>query len=172
MIRLQLDSTRQGTRKTKNRSEVSGGGRKPWRQKGTGRARQGSIRATQWRGGGIPLGVGPRDYTFKINKKERVIALKSALSSKVQEKALVVVDSFNMESTKTKDAIKMLEGLKLDNKILFVTSDDAENLYLAVRNLPNVLVIYADEVNCYDLVNADVVVMDEAVVSKLEEVLK
>ena len=172
MIRLQLDSTRQGTRKTKNRSEVSGGGRKPWRQKGTGRARQGSIRATQWRGGGIPLGVGPRDYTFKINKKERVIALKSALSSKVQEKALVVVDSFNMESTKTKDAIKMLEGLKLDNKILFVTSDDAENLYLAVRNLPNVLVIYDDEVNCYDLVNADVVVMDEAAVSKLEEVLK
>ena len=172
MIRLQLDSTRQGTRKTKNRSEVSGGGRKPWRQKGTGRARQGSIRATQWRGGGIPLGVGPRDYTFKINKKERVIALKSALSSKVQEKALVVVDSFNMESTKTKDAIKMLEGLKLDNKILFVTSDDAENLYLAVRNLPNVLVIYADEVNCYDLVNADTVVMDEAAVNKLEEVLK
>ena len=172
MIRLQLDASRQGTRKTKNRSEVSGGGRKPWRQKGTGRARQGSIRATQWRGGGIPMGVGPRDYTFKINKKERVLALKSALSSKVQEKALVVVDSFNMESTKTKDAIKMLEGLKLDNKILFVTSDDAENLYLAVRNLPNVLVIYADEVNCYDLVNADVVVMDEAAISKIEEVLK
>ena len=172
MIRLQLDASRQGTRKTKNRSEVSGGGRKPWRQKGTGRARQGSIRATQWRGGGIPMGVGPRDYTFKINKKERVIALKSALSSKVQEKALVVVDSFNMESTKTKDAIKMLEGLKLDNKILFVTSDDAENLYLAVRNLPNVLVIYADEVNCYDLVNADVVVMDVPAVNKIEEVLK
>ena len=172
MIRLQLDASRQGTRKTKNRSEVSGGGRKPWRQKGTGRARQGSIRATQWRGGGIPLGVGPRDYTFKINKKERVLALKSALSNKVQEKTLVVVDSFNMESTKTKDAIKMLEGLKLDNKILFVTSDDAENLYLAVRNLPNVLVIYADEVNCYDLVNADVVVMDEAAISKIEEVLK
>ena len=172
MIKLQLDSMRQGTHKTKTRSEVSGGGRKPWRQKGTGRARQGSIRATQWRGCGIPMGVGPRDYTFKINKKERVIALKSALSSKVQEKALVVVDSFNMESTKTKDAIKMLEGLKLDNKILFVTSDDAENLYLAVRNLPNVLVIYADEVNCYDLVNADVVVMDEAAISKIEEVLK
>ena len=172
MIRLQLDATRQGTRKTKNRSEVSGGGRKPWRQKGTGRARQGSTRATQWVGGGIPFGVSPRDYTFKINKKERVIALKSALSSKVQEKALVVVDNFNMESTKTKDALKVLENLKLDNKILFVTSDDAENLYLAVRNLPNVLVIYADEVNCYDLVNADVVVMDVAAVNKLEEVLK
>ena len=172
MIRLQLDATRQGTRKTKNRSEVSGGGRKPWRQKGTGRARQGSTRATQWVGGGIPFGVSPRDYTFKINKKERVIALKSALSSKVQEKALVVVDNFNMESTKTKDALKVLENLKLDNKILFVTSDDAENLYLAVRNLPNVLVIYADEVNCYDLVNADTVVMDVPAVNKLEEVLK
>ena len=172
MIRLQLDATRQGTRKTKNRSEVSGGGRKPWRQKGTGRARQGSTRATQWVGGGIPFGVSPRDYTFKINKKERVIALKSALSSKVQEKALVVVDNFDMESAKTKDALKVLENLKLDNKILFVTSDDAENLYLAVRNLPNVLVIYADEVNCYDLVNADVVVIDEAAVNKLEEVLK
>ena len=172
MIRLQLDATRQGTRKTKNRSEVSGGGRKPWRQKGTGRARQGSTRATQWRGGGIPFGVSPRDYSFKINKKERVIALKSALSSKVQEKALVVVDNFNMESTKTKDALKVLENLKLDNKILFVTSDDAENLYLAVRNLPNVLVIYADEVNCYDLVNADTVVMDVPAVNKLEEVLK
>ena len=172
MIRLQLDATRQGTRKTKNRSEVSGGGRKPWRQKGTGRARQGSTRATQWRGGGIPFGVSPRDYTFKINKKERVIALKSALSSKVQEKALVVVDNFNMESTKTKDALKVLENLKLDNKILFVTSDDAENLYLAVRNLPNVLVIYADEVNCYDLVNADTVVMDVPAVNKIEEVLK
>ena len=173
MIRLQLDSARQGTRKTKNRSEVSGGGRKPWRQKGTGRARQGSIRATQWRGGGIPLGVGPRDFTFKINKKERVLALKSALSNKVQEKSLVIVDNFNMESTKTKDGVKVLENLKVaDNKILFVTSDDAENLYLAVRNLPNVLVIYADEVNCYDLVNADVVVMDEAAISKVEEVLK
>ena len=172
MIRLQLDATRQGTRKTKNRSEVSGGGRKPWRQKGTGRARQGSTRATQWVGGGIPFGVSPRDYTFKINKKERVIALKSALSSKVQEKALVVVDNFNMESAKTKDALKVLENLKLDNKILFVTSDDAENLYLAVRNLPNVLVIYADEVNCYDLVNADMVVIDEAAVKNIEEVLK
>ena len=166
MIRLQLDATRQGTRKTKNRSEVSGGGRKPWKQKGTGRARQGSIRATQWVGGGVPFGVGNRDFSFKINKKERVLALKSALSLKVLEKALVVVDNFNMESTKTKDA------LKLEDKVLFVTSDDAANLYLATRNLPNCLVIYAEEVNVYDLVNADVVVMDEVAVNKLEEVLK
>lgn len=172
MIRLQLDATRQGTRKTKNRSEVSGGGRKPWKQKGTGRARQGSIRATQWRGGGIPFGVDNRDYSFKINKKERVLALKSALSLKNANKELVVVDNFNIDSTKTKDALKVLESLKLDNKILFVTSDDAENLYLATRNLPNVLVIYADEVNCYDLVNADVVVCDEEAVEMIEEVLK
>ena len=172
MIRLQLDATRQGTRKTKNRSEVSGGGRKPWRQKGTGRARQGSIRATQWRGGGIPFGVQPRDYSFKINKKERVIALKSALTLKNVGKELVVVDNFDLATNKTKDAINMLNALKLDNKILFVTSDDAENLYLATRNLPNALVIYADEINCYDLVNADVLVCDEAAVKQIEEVLK
>ncbi len=172
MIRLQLDATRQGTRKTKNRSEVSGGGRKPWRQKGTGRARQGSIRATQWVGGGVPFGVGNRDFSFKINKKERVLALKSALSQKVLEKALVVVDNFNMESAKTKDAIKMLDALKLEDKVLFVTSDDAANLYLSTRNLPNCLVIYADELNVYDLINADNVVMDEAAVKKIEEVLK
>ena len=172
MIRLQLDATRQGTRKTKNRSEVSGGGRKPWRQKGTGRARQGSIRATQWRGGGIPFGVQPRDYSFKINKKERVIALKSALTLKNVGKELVVVDNFNLATNKTKDAINMLNALKLDNKILFVTSDDAENLYLATRNLPNAIVIYADEINCYDLVNADVLVCDEAAVKQIEEVLK
>ena len=172
MIRLQLDASRQGTRKTKNRSEVSGGGRKPWKQKGTGRARQGSIRATQWVGGGVPFGVGNRDFSFKINKKERVLALKSALSEKVLEKALVVVDNFNMESTKTKDALKMLDALKLEDKVLFVTSDDAANHYLATRNLPNCLVIYAEEVNVYDLVNANVVVMDEAAVNKIEEVLK
>lgn len=172
MIRLQLDATRQGTRKTKNRSEVSGGGRKPWKQKGTGRARQGSIRATQWRGGGIPFGVEPRDFTFKINKKERVLAIKSALTLKNTAKELVVVDNFNLESTKTKDALRMLDALKLDSKILFVTSNDAENLYLATRNLPNVLVIYADEVNCYDVVNADILVCDEEAIKKIEEVLK
>ena len=172
MVRLQLNASRQGTAKVKTRSEVSGGGRKPWKQKGTGRARQGSIRATQWVGGGVPFGVSNRDYSFKINKKERVLALKSALSLKVLEKALVVVDNFNMESTKTKDALKMLDALKLEDKVLFITSDDAANLYLATRNLPNCLVIYADEINVYDLVNADVVVMDEEAVNKIKEVLK
>ena len=172
MIKLQLDSMRQGTHKTKTRSEVSGGGRKPWRQKGTGRARQGSTRATQWRGGGIPMGVGPRDYTFKINKKERVIALKSALSSKVQEKALVVLDNITLESLKTKDVKKFINDLKLEGKILFVTSEDNENLYMATRNLGYIYAILTSEINAFDLVNADVVVCDEAAVNKIEEVLK
>ena len=121
MIRLQLDSMRQGTHKTKSRSEVSGGGRKPWKQKGTGRARQGSIRATQWRGGGIAHGVTPRDYSFKINRKERVIALKSALSLKFTNKNLVVVDNIELSGLKTKEALEVLNNLKLTGKVLFVT---------------------------------------------------
>ena len=172
MIKLQLDSMRQGTHKTKTRSEVSGGGRKPWRQKGTGRARQGSIRATQWRGGGIAGGVTPRDYTFKINRKERVLALKSALSLKAQNKELVVLDSIALETLKTKDVKKLVQDLELVGKILFVTSEDNENLYMATRNLGYAYVILANEINAFDLVNADVVVCDEAAVKILEEVLK
>ena len=172
MIKLQLDSMRQGTHKTKTRSEVSGGGRKPWRQKGTGRARQGSTRATQWRGGGIAGGVTPRDYTFKINCKERVLALKSALSLKAQNKELVVLDSIVLETLKTKDVKKLVQDLELVGKILFVTSEDNENLYMATRNLGYAYVILANEINAFDLVNADVVVCDEAAVKILEEVLK
>ncbi len=172
MIKLQLDSMRQGTHKTKTRSEVSGGGRKPWRQKGTGRARQGSIRATQWRGGGIAGGVTPRDYTFKINRKERVLALKSALSLKAQNKELVVLDNITLESLKTKDVKKLINDLKLEGKILFVTSEDNENLYMATRNLGYTYAILTSEINAFDLVNADVVVCDEAAVKQIEEVLK
>ena len=172
MIKLQLDSLRQGTHKTKTRSEVSGGGRKPWRQKGTGRARQGSIRATQWRGGGIAGGVSPRDYTFKINRKERALALKSALSLKAQESALVVLDTIRLDSLKTKDVKRLVNDLKLVGKILFVTSEDHENLYMATRNLGYAYCILASEINAFDLVNADVVVMDEAAVKQIEEVLK
>ena len=172
MIRLQLDSSRQGTAKTKTRSEVSGGGRKPWRQKGTGRARQGSIRATQWRGGGIAMGVNPRDYGFKINRKERALALKSALTDKANDKKVVIVDSLVMPNLKTKDGAKLLKDLKLEGKVLFVTSDDAENLYMATRNLDNVLVLFADELNVYDVLNADVLVVDEASLKEIEEVLK
>lgn len=172
MIRLQLDSMRQGTHKTKNRSEVQGGGRKPWKQKGTGRARQGSIRATQWRGGGIAFGVNPRDYSFKINKKERVLALKTALTYKNKEKSLVILDNINLDSLKTKEIITILETLKLNGKIIFVTKEENENLYMASRNLGNVLVLMADELNCYDIVNASVLVVEEAALSVIEEVIK
>ena len=172
MIRLQMDSMRQGTRKTKTRSEVSGGGRKPWKQKETGRARQGSIRATQWRGGGIPFGVSPRDYTFKINKKERVLALKTALTYKAKEKALVIIENIKLDSLKTKEITNILETLKLSGKILFITNDENENLYMATRNIGNTLVLMAEEINCYDITNADVLVVEEAAVNKIEEVLK
>jgi len=172
MIRLQLDSMRQGTRKTKTRSEVSGGGRKPWKQKGTGRARQGSIRATQWRGGGIAFGVNPRNFAFKINKKERVLALKTALTYKNTEKALIVLDSIKLDTLKTKEIINVLNTLELSGKILFVTKEENENLYMATRNLGNVLVLMADEINCYDIVNADVLVADIDAISTIEEVLK
>ena len=172
MIRLQLDSMRQGTRKTKTRSEVSGGGRKPWKQKGTGRARQGSIRATQWRGGGIAFGVNPRNFTFKINKKERVLALLTALTYKNKEKSLVVLDSIKLDTLKTKEITNILNTLELSGKVLFVTKDESENLYMASRNLGNVLVLMADEINCYDIVNADVMVVEEEAISTIEEVLK
>ena len=171
-IRLQLDSLRQGTADTKGRSEVSGGGRKPYRQNGTGNARQGSIRAPHYRGGGIVFGPTPRSYSFKTNRKERRLALKTALSEKLAEKKLVVVDSLVLESTKTKDAIKLLETLKATGKVLFVSAGDAENLYLATRNLGNVAVIMADELNVYDIVNADTLVMDSDTVNYVEEALK
>ena len=171
-IDLQLAATRQGTHKTKTRSEVSGGGRKPWKQKGTGRARQGSIRATQWRGGGIAFGVTPRDYGFKMNKKERVLALKSALTHKVNDKELVVLDNITLENIKTKDLKAIMKTLKLTGKVLFVTKEDNENLYMASRNLGYAYAILADEINVYDIVNADVLVCDEAAVKQIEEVLK
>ena len=171
-IRLQLAASRQGTAKTKTRSEVSGGGRKPWKQKGTGRARQGSIRATQWRGGGIALGVNPRDYSFKINKKERMLALRSALTDKVNEKKLIVVDSLAISSNKTKDVKTLYNDLKLSGKVLFVADEDADKLYLATRNIPTALVLFADEINVYDIVDADYVVIDEKSLAQIEEVLK
>jgi len=170
-IRLQLDSQRQGTHDTKGRSEVSGGGRKPYRQKGTGNARQGTIRAPHFVGGGVVFGPTPRSYSFKTNRKERRLALRSALSAKLADKAVVVVDSLELKTSKTKDAIKMLETLKLNGKVLFVSAHDAEMLYLATRNLGNVAVIMADELNVYDIVNADVVVFDEDSVKYIEEAL-
>ena len=172
VVKNQLANKRQGTQSAKTRAEVRGGGRKPWKQKGTGRARQGSIRATQWRGGGIAGGVTPRDYTFKMNKKERVLALKSALTYKAKEKELVIIDSLNIKSLKTKDIKDMIKTMNLEGKILFVTASDAENLYMAVRNLGYALVIMTDEINCYDLINADTVVVESAAVKMIEEALK
>ncbi len=172
MVKLQLAATRQGTAKTKTRAEVSGGGKKPWKQKGTGRARAGSNRSPIWRGGGIVFGVTPRNYTFTINKKERELALKSALTLKNVEKELVVLDSIKLETLKTKELKSILETLGLDGKTLFVTAEDNENLYMASRNLGYAYVVLANEINCYDLVNADYLVCDEAAVKYIEEVLK
>ena len=169
---LQLASLRQGTAKTKTRAKVSGGGRKPYKQKGTGNARQGSIRAPHYRGGGVAFGVTPRSYTFKMTKKERVLALRSVLTNKVNAKQLIVVDSLEIDSLKTKDLKNMLSTLKLSGKVLFVCGNDAENLYMASRNLENTLVLLANEINVYDILNADIVVVDTAAMKYIEEVLK
>ena len=172
MIKLQLAAQRQGTAKTKTRAEVSGGGKKPWKQKGTGRARAGSNRSPIWRGGGIVFGVTPRDYAFKINKKERELAIKSALSLKAQNNELIVLDTIKMADLKTKELKSMIESLELNGKVLFVTAEDNENLYMASRNLGYAYVVLANEINCYDLVNADYLVCDLEAVKYIEEVLK
>ena len=164
---------RQGTYSTKTRSEVSGGGRKPWRQKGTGRARQGSIRATQWRGGGIALGPKPRDYSIKMNRKERRLALLSALSYKNKEKAIVVVDNIDLAGNKTKDMLNALKSLELDEKKVLVIMDElTEQVILASRNLANVLLMEPAEINVLDIVNADVLLMNKQAVKVVEEALK
>ena len=169
---LQMASLRQGTHKTKTRSEVSGGGRKPYRQKGTGNARQGTIRAPHYRGGGVVFGVTPRSYTFKMNKKERGLALRTALTEKNLNKELVVVDTLELTSLKTKDVKELIQKLELAGKVLFVTMNDAEKLYLATRNLGYAACIMANEINVYDIVNADTLVIEEAAVKYIEEVLK
>ena len=171
-IDLQLAATRQGTAKTKTRSEVSGGGRKPYRQKGTGRARQGSKRSVQFVGGGIAGGVQPRDYTFDMNRKERQLAIKSALSHKYQDKELIVIDKIELENLKTKNVKEIIKNLKLDGKVLFVTKDENENLFMASRNLGYAYSIMADEINCYDIVNANKLVCDEEAVKVIEGGLK
>ena len=164
---------RQGTAKVKTRSEVSGGGRKPYRQKGTGNARQGSIRATQYRHGGIVFGPVPRDYSKKMNKKEKRLALKSALSYKVLDKELVVVEALNFETNKTKEMINLLSSLNLTNhKVLVCVNELTENVCLAARNLGNVKVVLPEEVNTYDLVLSDNLLITEEALKTLEEVLK
>lgn len=171
-IILARASLRQGTHKTKNRSEVSGGGRKPWRQKGTGRARQGSIRAVQWVGGGNYGTPVPRDYSKKQNRKERQLALRTALTEKVNDKELIAVENLTLETPKTKDMINLLTNLKIaDKKVLIVVKELEENLILASRNLQNVALITADEINVLDLVATNVVLIIEDALKAIEEVL-
>ena len=171
-IILARASLRQGTHKTKNRSEVSGGGRKPWRQKGTGRARQGSIRAVQWVGGGNYGTPVPRDYSKKQNRKERQLALRTALTEKVNDKELIAVENLTLETPKTKDMINLLTNLKIaDKEVLIVVKELEENLILASRNLQNVALITADEINVLDLVATNVVLITEDALKAIEEVL-
>lgn len=172
-IILARASLRQGTHSTKNRSEVSGGGRKPWRQKGTGRARQGSIRAVQWVGGGRYGTPVPRDYSKKQNRKERRLAIKSALAEKAEEKVIIVLENLKLATPKTKDMKALLETLKIaDKKILLVVKEFDDNMILASRNLQNVVLISADEINVLDVVGTDVVVFTQDALNAVEEVLK
>ena len=170
-ITLTRNSQRQGTHETKTRSEVSGGGRKPWRQKGTGRARQGSIRAAQWYHGGIVFGPHNRSYDKKMNRKERRLALKSALAYKSLESKLVVVDSFNLETNKTSEAKSILKQLTSDKNILIVVEELKDNLILATRNLKNVVLLQTSEINTYDVIAADTMIITSDAVKTLEEVL-
>ena len=163
----QLANNRQGTQKAKTRSEVSGGGRKPWRQKGTGHARQGSTRAPQWTGGGVVFAPVPRDYSFKMNKKEKRLALKSALTSRVQENKLVVLDELKLDAIKTKDMQNVLNNLKVE-KAMVVT--DNENVIISTRNIPNVITASLSTLNVFDVLKYNTVVLDKAAVAKVEEV--
>mgnify|MGYP000813605592 CR=1 FL=1 len=165
----QLANNRQGTQKAKTRSEVSGGGRKPWRQKGTGHARQGSTRAPQWTGGGVVFAPVPRDYSFKMNKKEKRAALKSALTSKVQDNKLVVVDSLALAEAKTKEMQKVLTNLKAD-KALVVTADDDQKVVLSARNIADVQTATVNTINVYDVMKHNTVVVTKDAVASIEEV--
>ena len=165
----QLANNRQGTQSAKTRSEVSGGGRKPWRQKGTGHARQGSTRAPQWTGGGIVFAPKPRDYSFKMNKKEKKIALLSALTSKVADNKIVVLDEFKLDEIKTKKFAEVMNNLKI-SKALVVLEGENKNVVLSGRNIPTVKVSATNEINTYDVLKYDTLVVTKAAVEKLQEV--
>ena len=171
-ITLAQSSRRQGTADTKTRSEVSGGGRKPWRQKGTGRARQGSTRAPHWYHGGIVFGPHPRTYGKKMNRKERVLALKSALSYKVKENEIIILDELNVKTPKTKDMIKLLNDIKAPSKTLIVVDELTDNLILATRNIPKVELLEANEINVLDIIGADGLVITKKALEMIEEAYK
>ena len=165
----QLANNRQGTQKAKTRSEVSGGGRKPWRQKGTGHARQGSIRAPQWKGGGVVFAPVPRDYSFKLNKKEKRAALKSALTDKVQSGNIVVVDELKFDEIKTKSFAEVMKNLKVESGIVVIAEND-NNVVLSARNMADVNTTLVGTINVYDILNAKTLVLTKDAVEKIEEV--
>jgi len=165
----QLANNRQGTQSAKTRAEVRGGGRKPWRQKGTGHARQGSTRAPQWTGGGVVFAPKPRDYSFKMNKKEKNIALKSALTSRVAENKIIVLDSIKFEEIKTKNMVAVLDNLKV-NKALVVLNDNDQNVVLSARNIPNVKTASTNTINVYDILKYDKLIVTKDAVATIEEV--
>ena len=167
----QLANNRQGTQKAKTRSEVSGGGRKPWRQKGTGHARQGSTRAPQWTGGGVVFAPVPRDYTVKMNKKEKKAALKSALTSKVQDSKFIVLDELSFDEIKTKNFVEVLNNLKVDKKAIVVMSEIDEKVIMSARNIPTVQTTLVNTLNVYDVMNGGTVIVTKDAVAKIEEVL-
>ena len=166
---LQLANNRQGTQKAKTRSEVSGGGRKPWRQKGTGHARQGSTRAPQWTGGGVVFAPVPRDYSFKMNKKEKRAALKSALTSKVQENKFIVLDELKLAEVKTKEMKKVLDNLKVNNALVII-GDDSENVALSARNIAGVQTASVNTINVFDMLKYNTIIATKSSVASIEEV--
>ena len=169
-IDLQLAATRQGTAKTKTRSEVSGGGRKPWKQKGTGRARQGSIRAPHWVGGGVTFAPKPRDYSYKVPKKVKRLAMKSALSSKVLNEEIIILDKLSLDEPKTKEMAKILSNIKAGKKALIVMDEKDMNIIKSARNIPNVQVTYVNTLNVYDILHFDSFIITKDAVRKVEEV--
>ena len=164
-----LANKRQGTQKAKTRSEVSGGGRKPWRQKGTGHARQGSIRAPQWKGGGVVFAPVPRDYSFKMNKKEKKAALKSVLTSRVQDNKLIVLDELKFDEIKTKEFKKVMDNLKVEKAMVVIAEQD-DKVILSARNLPEVATAVAENINVYDILKGGTLVLTKDAVAKIEEV--
>ena len=165
-----LANKRQGTQKAKTRSEVSGGGRKPWKQKGTGLARQGSTRAPQWKGGGVVFAPVPRDYSFKINKKEKRAALKSALTSKVQSNSLIVLDELKLDEIKTKSFLAVMNNLKVQKGLVVMAGDNNGNVILSARNVPDIDTARADMINVYDIMKAKTLVLTKDAVTKIQEV--
>lgn len=171
MVLLQRASLRQGTHKVKNRTEVSGGGKKPWRQKGTGRARQGSIRAPQWRGGGVVFGPTPRSYKFKLNRKVRRLALKSALSTKIIDNEFMALEAIKFDAPKTREMVKVLANLDAPTKTLIIVDEIDENVARSANNIPGVKLLDARRANVYDILNSNKLIMTEAAIKSVEEVL-